>query len=91
MNIDQNFVKKDKALKYYFFYVKYLFNEDKIEMKSVNSINSNIDNSKYNSRVVNINEENKRIKGKKMQLLPGNANNVPTNTYNENIVSKRKF
>jgi hypothetical protein len=58
-------LKKDKAIKYYFFYIKFLFSEDIVEVKN-NCPNSNSESSEVNSRVVNFNEENKRIKGKKM-------------------------
>jgi hypothetical protein len=50
--------------------VKYLFNEEKIETKTINSHGSGPESSKFNSRIVNLNEENKRIKGKKINLLP---------------------
>lgn len=49
--------------------MKYLFNEEKIEIKTINSNGSDPDSSKFNSRIVNFNEENKRIKGKKINLL----------------------
>lgn len=67
LSIDQTIFKKDKALKYNFFYIKYLFSEDKVE-RSFNSQYTE-DSQKYNSRVVNINEENKRIRGKRMHLI----------------------
>jgi hypothetical protein len=70
INIDQSLFKKDRTLKYFFFYVKYLFNEEKIETKTINSHGSGPDSCKFNSRIVNLNEENKRIKGKKINLLP---------------------
>ena len=63
-------LKKDKALKYFFFFVKYLFNEEKIEFKTLNSQGSSGEPSKVmNPRIVNLNEEGKRIKGKKFNLF----------------------
>lgn len=47
-------------------------------MKSLGSISSNGDSSKLNYRVVNINEENKRIKGKKIQPISSNATQNPS-------------
>ena len=49
--------------------MKYLFNEDKIELKTITSQGSGTEATKFNSRIVNLIEENKRIKGKKINLL----------------------
>lgn len=65
-----------KGIKNYFFYIKYLFNEDKVEMRSISSYRAEVCS---NSRVVNFDEENKRIKGGKKMLLINSLKKVISN------------
>jgi hypothetical protein len=83
VSLDQSIFKKDKALKYYFFYIKYLFNEDRVEIKT-NSQNNTDGSENLNSRVININNENKKIKGKKTYL---NGPFDKENQYKEKLIT----